>query len=170
MKFFTIFCLCLFAWNAQAQHQIQPTSSFLVKGEVVNEKTIHLSDLLSMTSTSLEDLVITNHLGVVRDTLVRPEGILLKEVLLQVILKETNPKLFSEFYFSLIAIDGYKVVYSWNELFNSPVGEHTFLVTSINDESMANSDDSILVITPIDFKTGRRHVKALSEIKVSRID
>ena len=75
----------------------------------------------------------------------------------------------SEYYFVFAASDGYKVVYSWNELFNTSVGESVYLVTEKDGKTITEMDDSILVVSTKDFKTGRRNVKGLASIAVMRV-
>jgi len=40
-----------------------------------------------------------------------------------------KPKEFSGIYIVLTASDGYKNVYSWNELFSTEVGKHIYIMT-----------------------------------------
>ena len=116
-------------------------------------------------------MIITNHIGEPHGTSKQIKGILVKELLKDIELKEDNPKLLSEFYFTFIASDNYKVVYSWNEIFNSSTGDHLFyIVASIEGESLKDMRSRILVVTPTDYKTGRRYIKALSKIVVDRVD
>ncbi len=103
--------------------------------------------------------MITNHLGEPRKTLQGLEGIRVRDLLE---LKEDNPKLFSEFYFTFKAADDYKVVFSSNELFNSPTGDQVFIITSRDGKKLEEMEDRILVISSSDFKTGRRHLKFLN--------
>ncbi len=149
---------------------MRTTDKFVVTGQVSKELEIKLSDLDNYSSQQIDDLIITNHKGEPRDTLRQMKGILLKELLDTLELKESNPKLYSEFYLVFIASDGYKVVYSWNELFNAPTGDHVFVVTSKAGQSAAQMKERLLVITPTDYRTGRRHIKSLSQIRVERVN
>lgn len=93
----------------------------------------------------------------------------LKDVLQGLVLTESNPKLHSEYYFTMVAADGYKVVFSWNELFNTVVGNNVFLIIESNGKSINESDGRIALISPTDDATGRRYVKGLQQIIVSRV-
>ena len=79
-----------------------------------------------------------------------------------------SPKVLSEYYFVCKANDGYTVVYSWNELFNTAVGDAAYIVTEKDGRPASSMDDTVLMISPKDFKTGRRHVKSLTTIDVKR--
>jgi hypothetical protein len=85
-------------------------------------------------------------------------------------LKEESPKLFSEFFLTFIAVDNYKAVYSRNEIFNLPTGDNLCVITSRDGKKTKDMDEKILILTPTDFKTGRRHIKGLSKIMVDRVD
>jgi hypothetical protein len=79
-----------------------------------------------------------------------------------------SPRVLSEYYFVCKANDGYTVVYSWNELFNTGTGDSVYIVTEKDGKQASEMPESILMISPKDFRTGRRHVKALSSIEVRR--
>ena len=145
---------------------IQSTNSFLISGEVENEVTIHITDLNRYAVHSLPDGVITNHLGEKKSEYKNVKGVLLKEVLDTVKIKAKSPKVLSEFYFKCIASDGYTVVYSWNELYNTETGNNSFLIAEKDGKKINEIDGSILMLCNTDFKTGRRYVKRLSKIEI----
>jgi len=167
MKRLALFLVCSVGFSAQAQTKV--TSSFTISGEVFTPLTVSVMDFKKWKEVAIGDLVITNHLGEKKSDAKGLKGILLKEILQTVEIKSESPKVLSEYYFVFTASDGYKVVYSWNELFNTTVGESVYLVTEKNGKTITEMDDSILVVSTKDFKTGRRHVKGLSAVEVMRV-
>ncbi len=157
MKKIILFSLCLMVGTVNAQ-QIKVTSSFTISGEVFAPLTVSVMDFKKWKEVAIGDLVITNHLGEKKSEAKALKGILLKEILQTVEIKSESPKVLSEYYFVFTASDGYKVVYSWNELFNTAVGESVYLVTEKNGKTITEMDDSILVVSTKDFKTGTRNV------------
>ena len=145
-----------------------PEPTLTVKGEVKSEKKITFSELLKFKTETIGDVLITNHKGEAKGTAKGLKGIRLRDLLEQVTLNTDNPKLFSEYYFVCIASDGYKVVYSWNELFNAKTGDTAYIVLEKDNQSMAGSEDNILMISSQDIRTGRRYVKNLETISVGR--
>ncbi|MBX2897892.1 MAG: hypothetical protein KF763_20790 [Cyclobacteriaceae bacterium] len=129
-----------------------------------------MADIEKYPTKTIGDVVITNHLGEPRGTAEQLTGVLVKDLLKDLELKEESPKRFSEFYLTFVAVDNYKVVYSWNEIFNSSTGDNLFLITSRDGKKLKDMDERILILTPTDFKTGRRHIKGLSKILVERVD
>lgn len=151
-----------------AQENTKPTSSFTIKGEVKASKTITIQDFSKFAEKEIGDVVITNHLGEKKSEQKSLKGILLKDVLQGVEINSESPKVLSEYYLVCRATDGYKVVFSWNELFNSPTGDKVYLVTSKGGKKASEMEESILMISPADFKTGRRFVKSLETIEIYR--
>jgi hypothetical protein len=80
-----------------------------------------------------------------------------------------SPKILSEFYMVCIASDNYKVVFSWNELFNTEVGKHVIIITGENGKTGMELGDRIALLSSADDATGRRFVKGLKKIIVERV-
>ena len=153
----------------QAQKKIDRTVTIKLSGDIKNERVLNYQDILGHKTQSVGTLAIVNHAGEKRSTLKNLKGVLLKDVLGNIEYETPSPKQLSEFYFTIVASDQYKVVYSWNELFNSPTGNTVYLITEKEGTSIEKMEDAILLVSTSDFKTGRRHVKAVSEIRVSRV-
>ncbi len=170
MKKLTILILLFASVNVWGQKKAHGTDDFIVTGLVKKELRFTLTEIEKHRSKEIGDVVIENHLGEPRGTAKQLSGILVKDLLKDLELKEESPKLFSEFYLTFVAADNYKVVYSWNEIFNSPTGDNLFLITSKDGKTIKDMDERILILTPTDFRTGRRHIKGLSKIMVNRVD
>lgn len=163
-------CLILISFLLFGQSIDKQTKSIVVQGKVKESKTITVEDLKKFKSYVIGDISITNHKGEAKGIAKGLHGILLKDIFENIVLDAESPKLLSEYYFACIASDGYKVVFSWNELFNSATGNSTYIVTEKDGKSITSSDESILMISSQDFKTGRRFVKNLEKIIVGKIE
>jgi len=150
------------------QENDKPTSSFTISGEVKTPLTIQLNDLKKWTAAPIPDMIITNHLGEKKSEAKGMKGVLLKDILGTVEIKAESPRVLSEYYFVCKANDGYTVVYSWNELFNTATGDATYIVTEKDGQPAATRNDTFLMVSAKDFKTGRRHLKSLMSIEVKR--
>ncbi len=91
---------------------------------------------------------------------------MLKDVLSKISFKEKSPKVLSEYYITCIAEDGYKVVFSWNEIFNKTVGNHVLIIP----ETESRPENGISTLSPTDFATGRRYVKKLKTIQLKNVN
>lgn len=161
-----LFCLAL-AFNSVGQKQ---TQSFTIKGKVKQEITVGEAELKKFTTHTIGTVNITNHKGEVKGKAKDMSGVLLRDILQNILLDEENPKLFSEYYFVCEGSDKYKVVFSWNELFNTSVSQKVFIVTQKDSQNMLNNKDGLLMIASEDFRTGRRYVKNLESIHVRRVE
>lgn len=165
-----LICLLIFlSLNVLAQKQINRTLSIKVSGDIKKELLINYQDILTSKVYNLGTLSLVNHAGEKRSTLNNLKGVLLKDLLEKINYNTPGPRELSEFYFTIIASDQYKVVYSWNELFNSPTGNAVYLITEKDAISIDKMEDAILLVNTSDFKSGRRHVKVVSQIQVSRV-
>jgi hypothetical protein len=152
-----------------AQKPIPTTENFTIEGKVKKEMTVSLADLSSYKSYSIDSIVITNHLGERRNTLRNVKGILLKDILGKVEIDAEAPKVLSEYYFVCIASDNYKVVFSWNEIFNNPAGKAVYMLTGHDGKPASALDNRIALVSPKDEMTGRRYVKGLQKIVIERV-
>lgn len=164
--------LILFCWSfiVHAQKDIKPSDEIVISGEVAHELKFTMADLEKMPSKKIDDIVITNHLGEVRGTAKNLKAVPLKIILDKIEFKAESPKVLSEFFLTFIATDNYKAVYSWNEIFNTTTGDNIFLITEKDGKKLSEMPERILVITASDQKTGRRNIKGLNKIVVSRVE
>jgi hypothetical protein len=165
----TVFLSVLLA-SAVAQEVLKPTSAISISGRVKSPKTVSFEELKKYKLYNLGDVVITNHKGDVKGTAKDLTGVLLKDFLQGVELDAENPKVLSEYYFICIASDGYKIIYSWNELFNTAIGNSVYILTSKDNQPLEKLDENIVMIATQDIRTGRRYVKNLQSIIVRRAE
>lgn len=156
--------------TAFCQMKVAPTDSIFVMGKIKKELRFGIGDIENLPSKDIGDVVITNHLGEAKGTAKAMKGILVKDLLNSIEYSDANQKLNSRYYFVFIASDDYKVVYSWNEIFNSPTGDHVFLVTEKEGKKISAMEDRMLIISPTDTRTGRRYIKGLKTIIVEMVN
>ncbi len=169
MKYLALVFSLLIVSITQAQKNNLATEKFIIDGDVKNSVTFSLSDAGSFARHSIDSLVIYNHLQERKRVIRNIRGVLLKDVILKAGLNEENPKLFSEFYFVCIASDNYKVVFSWNEVFNTDIGNKILVITEEDGQKAETLNDHIAILSPLDKATGRRYVQNLKQIKVERV-
>jgi len=165
---FLVFAFTVFSASAQKEN-IPTTENFSIEGKVKKSLTVSLVDLSSYKSYSIDSIVITNHLGERRSTLKNVKGVLLMDILNKVEIDSETPKVLSEYYFVCIASDNYKVVFSWNEIFNSATGKSVYVITGQDGKPATGLDNRIALVSPKDQMTGRRYVKGLQKIVIERV-
>lgn len=151
-----------------SQREISPSDSFVIFGKVKKATTIKIKDLTTFTSVKIPQQIIYNHKGEIKDTIQNLEGIPLESILLNTEYIYTKPKELNEFYFVFKATDGYRVVFSWNEIYNAK--SDFYILSKINGQPIAESKNRIIFISTSDKKPGRRYIKALSSIEVKQLE
>lgn len=165
---FTIFFVFSITFGF-AQKSVESTNQFTISGLVDKPKIINFTDLQKEKSIEIGDFKITNHAGEFRKEYKNVKGVPLLSLFKDVNITAESPKVLSEYYLVIKASDGYSVVLSWNELFNTEIGNSFFIVMEADGKSQAESNERILLIATKDFKTGRRHVKGLQSIEIKKI-
>lgn len=160
----------LFTTSLLAQRQINPTNSFTISGKIKSEKVIKLNQLDSFQTIHINDQLIYNHKGELKDTLKDLRGIPIKDILNQVEYIYEKPKTLNEFYFVFIASDGYKVVFSWNEIYNTTAGDNFFIISEMGGKKLQDLSQRILFLSTADLKSGRRYIKGLERIEVRQVE
>ena len=165
---FLVLVFTFFSALAQKEN-IPTTENFSIEGKVKKSLSLSLADLSSYKSYSIDSIVITNHLGERKSSLNKVKAVLLKDILDKVEIDAETPKVLSEYYLVCIASDNYKVVFSWNEIFNNDTGKSVYIITAQDGKPATGLDNRIALVSPKDQMTGRRYVKGLQKIVVERV-
>jgi len=169
MKKLLSVCFAILTLTVSAQKNVETTDRISLEGKVINKLGFSFKDLEAFPSKHIDSIVIHNHLMEPRKTIRNIRGVLLKDLIDKARIDSESPKLLSEFYVTCIASDNYKVVYSWNEIFNTPNSESIIIVTEADDKKADEFPDRIAMLCAADKATGRRYVKGLRQIMVSRV-
>lgn len=154
---------------AHDRDSVIATQEFRIES-ATRETTVTLADLSKYKQAKLGDVKILNHRGQQKGIIKDITGVLLKDVVDSSYMNVNKPKDYSEYYILLIASDGYKNVYSWNELYNTDIGNHIYIITGKEGKPAGQMEERILVMSLSDINTGRRHLKNLSRIEIKRAD
>lgn len=171
MKVLSSLLVLLFHFGAlYGQRPISPAEELSIEGKVKTELKYTLQSLDTFPAQTLADFEVSNHKGELKGVVTGVKGIALKRLLDKVEFLVEKPRELNEFYFIFIATDGYKVVFSWNEIFNTPIGDNIFIITEKGGNKVSSMDERILLVSTSDLKIGRRYIKNLSRIVVARIE
>lgn len=149
-------------------HERLASTSFTITGLVHRQITFDMQRLSHCQQQLVGNVAIRNHRGEPKYVLSDVNGILLRDLIDSAGIDVKKPKEYSELYIVLTATDGYRNVYSWNELFNSEAGGKVYVVTSAGGRNLADVEGAILVINSADINNGSRHLRALSKIEVRK--
>lgn len=147
----------------------QQTSKFTISGLVKKGSIITMDSLKQYAIQTIGDIKVTDHTGAFKHEDDKLKGILIKDILSHTIFDVSSPKLLSTIYFQFVGSDGYKVVYSWNELYNTEVGNHVYIIMEKNGIKAADMKESPQMTSMMDFKTGRRYLHNLDKVIISSV-
>lgn len=165
-----VIILFLVSSSIIAQRTITPSETLKLEGRIKAEKTFSLTELDTFPKVAIADQTLYNHKGELKSTVKNMKGVLLKTVLTSIQFDYDKPKELNEFYFVFVATDGYKVVFSWNEIYNTEAGNNFYIVTEMEGKKLKEMDQKILFLSTADLKSGRRYIKALEKIQVKRVE
>ncbi len=160
----------LSVYSSIGQRSIPATDSLILLGKILHPAVIRIADLDTFTKSVIPDQIIYNHRGEVKDTLTGLRGVPIKSLLASIQYTYAKPRDLNEFYFVFIASDGYKVVCSWNEMYNTESGNKFFIVTEMKGKKLKELDQRIMFISAADLQSGRRYIKGLEKIEVRRVE
>jgi hypothetical protein len=165
-----ILIFLLYSTTTFAQNYGTQTHQFTITGKVKQESIITMDSLNTYPLKTIGDIKVTDHTGTFKHEDDKLKGVLLKDILNHSQWAVASPKLFSTIYFTCIGSDGYKVVYSWNELFNTPVGDNVYIIMEKNGVKADQLPASLQMTSMLDFKTGRRYLHNLDKIVVGAVE
>lgn len=139
------------------------TDKVVVSGKPIAAFTLSIDQLRSKTSVDLGDIVIYNHEGDSVNLAKQVKGVPFSSIKAMFKFNDPTSKNWTAYRFVFEAEDGYKVVFSWSELFNSK-HDVLYFITSKNGKQMDELKDRIQLVAPADVQTGRRYLKYLKRI------
>lgn len=161
-----LFALLVFSSRLRAQNQ---THTLKISGKVKVERVFSLEQLSAWPAVELGE-VNTSCSSKGKEMTPGVRGILLKAVLDSVAFQYQKAKNLGSYYFKLVSADGYTLVFSFGEIYNTETGNHLYLVTQMNGKKMADLENGILLLSPTDIRTGSRNMKWLKEIVVCQAE
>ncbi len=96
--------------------------------------------------------------------------VLLKNILDSIAFQYERPSMLNQYYFLFVASDDYKIVFSFNEIYNTEIGNNLYIVTEMDGKKIQDMDNRILLLTTKDIKGGARNIKSLSKIVVCSVE
>jgi len=96
-------------------------------------------------------------------------GIRLTDLLEEADIRRDERHALRRTYVVATASDGYHAVFSWGELFNTPVGREVLVAFERDGAPLRDGEGKIALVSLADERIGPRHVKWLSRIDVRRV-
>jgi hypothetical protein len=97
------------------------------------------------------------------------KGVHLRDILERAVLLTHDHNDVKKMFVVATASDGYKVVFSWSELYNSPTADGVLVYFEKDGKPLADDEGHIALISTKDIRTGPRHVRWLQAIDVRQV-
>jgi DMSO/TMAO reductase YedYZ molybdopterin-dependent catalytic subunit len=96
-------------------------------------------------------------------------GIRLVDLLEEADIRRDSPRALRRTYVVATATDGYQAVFSWGELYNSPIGRGVLVAIERESVPLRDGEGRFALTSQADDKPGPRHVKWLARVEVLRV-
>ena len=135
-------------------------------GRVTRPLDLGMDELRAMDTEEIEDLRVICGDGDPKGRIRNCKGVLLDKILgmADVIKAEHNDT--KKMFIVVSAHDGYKVVFSWQEIFNTAVGGGVMILLERDGKSLDGELGQLELISAEDYFSGSRYVRGLKDIEV----
>lgn len=161
-------------WVLSVTGEIANTSKFVtesvtISGIVEHKLKLSVDDLRKFPPQQVGELSVVCQSGANLGKLENLKGVLLRDILEKAAIISRSHNDVKKMAIIATASDDYKVVFSWNEVFNSPIGEGIVVFFEKDGKALEDDEGRIAMVSSKDIRTGPRHVKWLKAIEVRRI-
>jgi DMSO/TMAO reductase YedYZ molybdopterin-dependent catalytic subunit len=156
-----------------AQAQGPGPTTLAVRGNVERQLTLSIDDLRQLPVQRIEDVRVVRPTGSASSV---PEvtrsytGCLLRDVLERAKPVERNRLDRRNSVVILTASDGYRAIFSWAELYLSPIGDGALVAYERDGKALAADEGPLALVSLKDTRPGPRHVKWLQSIELRVLD
>jgi DMSO/TMAO reductase YedYZ molybdopterin-dependent catalytic subunit len=155
-----------------AQTTPKPATTLFVTGNVENRLALTVDDLRRLPVQKVEDVRQVRIGGVpAKDGAEtrRYSGVLLRDVLAAAKPIEKERHDLRRSIVVATATDGYQAVYSWAELFLSPIGDGAIVIFERDGAPLPPNEGPFAMLSLRDAQPGPRHVKWLERIEIRKV-
>lgn len=142
------------------------TATLKISGEVAAKLTLTLDDLKKFPERRVDDVRSIAQDDRREEQTRKYAGVLLRDVLDRAKLVEKQPRSLRRSVVIATARDGYKAIFSWAELYLSPIGDGVLIVYERDYGPLLDDEGPIALISLKDTRPGPRHVKWLQSVEV----
>ena len=146
-----------------AQAPAPVTTAVTVAGNVAQSLSLTVADLRRFPAHGIDYAPPPNPHQSSGEPVRHYTGVLLRDVLAAAKPNEDKPRELRKSYVVASASDGYEVVFSWAELFVSPLGDNVFVVYERDGAPLPDDEGRIALIVTTDQRPVR-HVKWLQTL------
>ncbi|MFW2601745.1 molybdopterin-dependent oxidoreductase [Aliarcobacter butzleri] len=161
--------ILIFAISIFANEDYKISTQVEVSGFVKNTLNLNVEELEKLSYFKSNSTPLVCMSGETKDNVESYEGVLLKDVIDKAVVDIKSKKDFNKIYIQAISKDGYETIFSYNEVFNTKLGDNIIIFYKKNGKYLENYQGKIGLISIDDIRNGPRHIKWLEKIIVGKI-
>jgi hypothetical protein len=142
------------------------TKNLKVEGNVIEKMVFDLEKIMQLPQFHSNKQSVVCMSGDIKSHPMTYTGVLLKDILDVAKIKIDDKRDMNEMYVIIQASDGYKALFSYHEIYNTPNGEKIVLYYKKEDQLLGSEEGDFALISLNDTKNGPRHVKWVDKIIV----
>jgi hypothetical protein len=143
-----------------------PAGAIRVIGRVREPLVLSIEELCGMETESAEDIAVNCGEGTPVGKIESCRGVLLENVIARApVIKEDHNDT-KKMFIVASASDGYKAVFSWQEIFNTQIGGGIMVLIEKNGKPLSADAGGVDLISLQDLFSGPRYVRGLETIEV----
>lgn len=141
-----------------------------IVGRVEKPLLLPIETLRTMDCLETVDLPMICGSGELKGRIGHCRGVLLAEVInrAEVVVKEHNDT--KKMFVVAAANDGYRAVFSWQEIFNSPNGDGILVVLEKNGHPLYDGCGEVDLLSVRDHLSGPRYVRQLTTVEIGIVE
>ena len=141
-----------------------------VIGLVERPLCLRVEDLREMATMEINALTLICGSGAKKGTIESYRGVLLRDILDRASVIITDHHAPNRLYLKLTSSDGYRVIFSFQEINNTVVGEKALVVFAREGRPLDESEGEFAFVSANDTRPGPRRMRYLKSIEVCGID
>ncbi|MDR3369346.1 molybdopterin-dependent oxidoreductase [Rhodoferax sp.] len=144
------------------------TQSLSVTGAVGHKLDLSIDDLRKLPAQDLHEITVVSQSQATAGQTETFKGVLLRTLLEKAVILAPGRHDLKKIIIIARASDDYAIVFSWNEIFNSALGDGVLVYFEKNGKPLAEDEGRIAMLSTQDTHLGARHVRWLNAIEVRK--
>lgn len=141
-----------------------------IEGFVDNPCTFTAEALRQRPHVVVKDVDILCGSGKLKEAGLEYSGVLLRDLLEEAQMRLEEHEVPNRTYIVATGTDGYRALYSWHEIFNSPIGEGLIVVLTKNGQVLGEKEGELCLVSTRDERPGPRRIRYLSRVEILRLE
>lgn len=150
----------------QSVQDIPNAETLRIIGRVKQPLVLCMKELCEMDAEEMKDIPIICGSGTPKGHIESCRGVLLENVIKRAEVLKDDDNDTKRMFIVASAADGHKVVFSWQEIFNTSVGGGVMILIERESKLLCAEDGGLDIISTEDYFTGSRYVRGLKTIEL----